>query len=165
MVRFWSEISLCSRIQSSFTRKYPLGSTCTSFQLRAWVALCTYFFNIETWKTLWTLKFGGKANWYATCPILDSISKGPQYWGANLAQLPNLRELFLGISLIKTCSPTWNSFWVCLRYAWLFCQSCPTFKLPCTCFIINSISFNSFGPNTNLSTGLLHEMEVLHFLP
>ena len=52
------------------------------------------FLNTEIWKTLWTFKFGGKANWYATCPILDSISKGLQYQGANLAQLPNLKELF-----------------------------------------------------------------------
>ena len=50
MVRFRNEISLFLRIQSGLTRKYPLGSTCTSFQLITWVASCTYFFNTEIWK-------------------------------------------------------------------------------------------------------------------
>ena len=153
MVRFQSVISLCLRIQSSSTRKSPFGSTCTSFQLETWVASCTYFLNTKIWKTLWTLKFGGRANWYATYPILDSISKGLQYRGASLAQLPNLREIFLGLTLIKTCSPTWNSFGVYLRSAWIFCRSCTIDKLPCTFFTISSIYFNNSGPNTNLSTG------------
>ena len=165
MVRFRTKISLLSRIQSSYTRKSLSGSTCTSFQFITWVASCTYFFNTKIWKTLWNFKFGSKSSWYATCPILDSIWKGQQYRDANLAHLANFKELFLGLTLIKTCSPTWNYFWVRLRYAWLFCLSCTTFKLPCTYFTINSISFSSSGPNTNLSTGLLHEMGVLHFLP
>ena len=148
-----------------FHQKISFGFHCTSFQLITWVASCTYFFNTEMWKTLWTLRFGGRANWYDTCPILDNISKGPQYRGASLAQLPNLRELFLGLTLIKTCSPTWNSFGVRLRFAWLFCRSCTIFKLPWTYFTINSICFNNSGPNTNLSTGLLQDMGALHFLP
>ena len=40
------------------------------------------------------LRLGGKANWYAIGPTLANISNGPQYLGANLAQLPNLKELF-----------------------------------------------------------------------
>ena len=82
MVQFWSKISLLSRIQSGSTRKYP--SSYTSFQLITWVASCTDFFNIEIWKTLWTFKFGSIDSWYATCPILDSVSKESQYQGANL---------------------------------------------------------------------------------
>ena len=52
-VRFQSKISLLSRIQSGSTNKSP-GSTCTSFQFITWVTSCTYFFNTEIWKTLWT---------------------------------------------------------------------------------------------------------------
>ena len=105
MVRFRSKISLLSRIQYGLTKKYPLGSTYTSFQFITWVASCTCIFKTEIWKTLWTLRFGGKASWYANCPILDNISKGPHYLGANLAQLPNFKELFLGFTFMKTCSP------------------------------------------------------------
>ena len=65
-----------------------------------------YIFKKKIWKTLWTLRFGGKANWYATDPTLDNISKGPQYLGASLAQLPNFKELFMGFTSMKTCSPT-----------------------------------------------------------
>ena len=54
--------------------------------------------------------FGGNANWYATGPTLENILKGPQYLGANLTQLPNFKEIFLGLTFMKTCSPTWNYF-------------------------------------------------------
>ena len=150
MVRVRSKISLLSRIESGSTKKSPSGSTYTSFQFITWVASCTYLFKTEIWKTLWNFRLGGKSSWNATCPILDNISKGPQYLGANLAQLPNFKELFLGLTFMKTCSPTWNDFWVRLRFDWLFYLSCATFKLPCTCFTINSISFNSSSPSTNL---------------
>ena len=130
-----------------------------------WVASCTYFFNMEIWNKLCILILGGKGNWYSSHPTLANISNGPQYLGANLAQLPNLNEIFLGFTLTNTCSPTWNSFWVLSRPAWLFCLSCAFFRLLCTCFTVSSSYFNKSGPNINFSTGLLHVMGVLHFLP
>lgn len=36
---------------------------------------------------------------YATGPIISRISNGPQHYGANLAHVPILRELFLGLVL------------------------------------------------------------------
>ena len=52
------------------------------------------------------LRLGGKANWYAIGPTLANISNGPQYLGANLAQLPHLKEFFLGFTLKNACSPS-----------------------------------------------------------
>ena len=56
-----------------------------------------YFLSIEIWNTgcTWDI-FGGKANRYATMPILSSISKGPMYLGANFSFLPNLITPFIG---------------------------------------------------------------------
>ena len=95
---------------------------------------------------------------------MENISKVPQYLGAILAQLLNFKELLLGFILMKTCSPTWNSFSVHLRSAWLLCLSCEFFKLPRTCFMVNSIFFNNSGSSINLITWLLLEMAVLDFL-
>jgi len=121
MEQFQRLVSLLSRIQYGSTRKYPSSSTCMTFQSITWVASCTYFFKFETWKTLCILKLGGRASWYAIGPTLANNLNGPQYLGANLAQLPNLKELFLGLTLTKTCSPVTNSLWVRLRSTLIFC--------------------------------------------
>ena len=120
---------------------------------------------MEIWKTLCILRLGGKANWYATGRTLSNISNGSQYLGANLAQLLSWKDFFLSFTLTTTCSPTENYFRVILRLAWLFCLSWVVFKLLCTCFTVSFISFNKSGPNINMSTGLLHEIGVLHLLP
>ena len=164
MERFQRLISLFSRIQSSSTRRSPSDFSYMTFQSITWVASWTYFFKIETWNTLCILKFGGKASWYATSPTLARTSNGPQYLGANLAQLPNLKELFLGLTLTNTWSPVTNSLRVLFLSALLFCWSWAIFKLLCTYFNVSSISFNISGPIISLSKGLLHEIEVLHFL-
>ena len=147
IVWFRRKKSLLLRIHSSSTWKYPSGFT--------WVESCTYFFNMKIWKTLCILRLGGEPNWYAIGPNLANISNGPQYLGANLTQIPNLKELFRGFTLTNTCSPSQNYFWVLLRSAWLFCLSWAVFKLLCTCFTVSSSSFNKSGPNINLLTVLL----------
>jgi hypothetical protein len=40
---------------------------------------------------------GGSANLYAVGPTLSKISKGTQNQGAILAQVPILKEIFLGL--------------------------------------------------------------------
>ena len=53
-----------------------------------------------------------KSSWnrarYAIVPTIANISNDLQYLCANLAQLPSLKEIFLGFTLMNICSPTWN---------------------------------------------------------
>ena len=106
-----------------FHQNFPFWFYLYNIQSITWVASCTYFFKIEIWNILCIIRLGGKSNWYATSPTHTNILNGPQYLGANLAQLPSLKDLFLGFTLTNTCSPTWNSFGVLLRPAWIFCLS------------------------------------------
>jgi hypothetical protein len=50
----------------------------------------------------------GNESMYATGPILSNISNGPQNLEAIFVQLPNFKELFLGFTLKRTCSPNLN---------------------------------------------------------
>ena len=52
------------------------------------------------------LILGGGDNWYATDPILDKLSNGPQYLGANFKYFLSIKEIFLGFTFIYTWSPT-----------------------------------------------------------
>ena len=54
-----NSISSRSNIWSGSGRNSPYGSTYTTFQSTMWEASCTYLFNNETWKTSWTLTWGG----------------------------------------------------------------------------------------------------------
>ena len=58
-----------------------------------------YLLRKETWKKLWALVLVGNASLYATGHMLSSTSKGPQYLGDILTQLPSFKELFLGFTL------------------------------------------------------------------
>ena len=85
MAMFRSVTSLQSRMRRGSTWNSPSGSTYTKFQSIIWVGSWIYFFNKETWNTLWILRSAGSASWYATGPIRASISKGPQNLGASVA--------------------------------------------------------------------------------
>jgi len=91
-------ISLRSRTHRGSTWNSSSGSTCTKFQSIIWVGSWIYFFNKETWNTLWILRLAGNESWYATGPIRASISKGPQNLRASLAQFPNFSELFRALT-------------------------------------------------------------------
>jgi len=85
--------------QSVFrTEEVPSGATCTKSQSILWVGSWIYFFNKETWNTLWILRLAWSASWYATGPIRASISKGPQNLGVILAEFPNFNELFWALT-------------------------------------------------------------------
>ena len=112
-----SVISLRSIMRRGSTWNSPSGSTYTKFQSIIWVGSWTYFFNKETWNTLWIIRLAGSAIWYATSPIQASISKGPQNLGAILAQFPSFSEIFQALTFKYTWSPAWNSKCLLFRSA------------------------------------------------
>lgn len=99
-----------SRISTSCSSYDKSSQTRSGLCSSVWAGSLMYFYNIDTWNTLWTCdNSGGMANSLATTPTCFKISKGLINLGLNFPFFPNLMTPLDGDTLKNAWSPTWNS--------------------------------------------------------
>ena len=99
-----------SNIPTSCTSKDRSSLSSKGGASKMWDGFETYFFNINTWKTLciW-LNSDGSSKRYATSPIISIILNGPMYLGFSFPLFWNRITSFQRATLRNTMSSISNS--------------------------------------------------------